>query len=142
MSGRKLDTGDYPLAEQRPDLVRSHGGRSLDDLTMDAVMDGDVTLEDLRITPDALRMQAEIARAAGRATLAANFERAAEMTALPQATVMQVYEKLRPGRAASKQELLDIAAALRDDYGAVLLAAMVEEAADVYERRGLFRFRF
>jgi propanediol dehydratase small subunit len=31
---------------------------------------------------------------------------------------------------------------LRDEFGAERLAAFLEEAADVYERRGLFRFRY
>lgn len=138
---RKLERGDYPLAENRPDLVRTASGKTLDDLTLDAVVSGEVELADLAITPTALRHQAEIARAAGRAALAANFERAAEMTGLPQELVLSIYEKLRPGRARDKEELLAIAADLRA-RAAEKLAAFIEEAADVYERRGLFAFRF
>ena len=85
----------------------------LTDITLDAVMAGDVTMEDLRITPEALRAQAEIARDAGRPTLALNFERAAELVDVPQDFIMQVYELLRPGRARSRQQLLDAAATLR-----------------------------
>ena len=96
----------------------------------------------LRITPAALRQQAAIARAAGRPTLAQNFERAAEMVAIPQETVMQAYELLRPGRAKSKAELLEMAAGLRRDHGAERLAAFLEEAAAVYEKRGLFTYRY
>ena len=90
----------------------------------------------------ALRQQAEIARAARRSALAANFERAAEMTALPQSVVMAVYERLRPGRARNKSELLAVAEDLRREHGAERLAAFVEEAAEVYGRRGLFKTRF
>ncbi len=142
MSSKRPGTGDYPLAEQRPDLISSHGGHSLDDLTLDAVARGEVTLDDLRITPDALRLQADIARDAGRETLAINFERAAEMTLIPQPVIMEIYELLRPGRAKSRDELLQAAARLRREYGAEQMAAFLTEAADVYERRGLFTFRF
>ena len=69
-------------------------------------------------------------------------ERAAEMTALPQSMVMAVYERLRPGRAQDKAALLAVAADLRREHGAERLAAFVEEAAEVYARRGLFKTRF
>jgi propanediol dehydratase small subunit len=99
-------------------------------------------MDDLRITPEALRAQAEIASAAGRPTLAANFERAAEMVKVPQKLVMELYELLRPGRASHKDQLIGAARRLREEFGATNLAAFFEEAAEVYERRGLFRFRF
>jgi propanediol dehydratase small subunit len=137
-----LGLTDYPLAENRPDLVRSASGQSLDLLTVERVTSGEVGLTDLAITPEALRQQAEIARAAGRTTLAANFERAAEMVALPQELILSVYEKLRPGRAKDKAEMMGLVADLRHTHGAAKLSAFVEEAADVYERRGLFSFRF
>jgi propanediol dehydratase small subunit len=55
---------------------------------------------------------------------------------------MQVYELLRPGRATSKDELSAAAKTLRDNYGAENVAAFIEEAAEVYERRALFKPRF
>jgi propanediol dehydratase small subunit len=55
---------------------------------------------------------------------------------------MQVYELLRPGRAAEKSVLIEAAKLLRRDYGAAKLADFIEEAAEVYERRGLFTYRF
>ena len=142
MSGKKLGRADYPLAEKRPDLVRTRGGKTLDDLTLTAIEAGDVSLEDLRITPQALRQQAEIATAAGRPTLGRNFNRAAELIDVPQDVILGIYELLRPGRAKGKQDLLDAARLLRDTYKAPRMAAFVEEAAEVYERRGLFSARF
>ena len=65
----KLTIADYPLAETRSDKIRGQRGKSLDDITLDAVMAGKVTMEDLRITPQALADQAEISRAAKRPTL-------------------------------------------------------------------------
>jgi propanediol dehydratase small subunit len=142
MGDRKLTAGDYPLAEKRPELIRGPSGRPLDAITLDAVVAGEVELEDLRITPEALRMQADIARAAGRPMLAANFERAAELVDVPQDFIMKIYELLRPGRAKDKQPLLDAARTLRETHRAERMAAFVEEAAEVYERRGLFTYRY
>lgn len=142
MSDLKLSIDDYPLAEKRPDVVRSKRGKRLDEITLDAVIEGRVTLEDLRITDTALRQQAEIARAAGRPTLAANFERAAELVDVPQEAIMRIYELLRPGRARTKDELLAAAKELGETYSAPRMAAFIAEAAEVYERRGLFKRRF
>lgn len=133
---------DYPLAETDPHAVKGPRGKSLADVTLDAVLAGEVTMEDLRITPEALLAQGEIARDAGRPTLAENFARAAELVNVPQDLIMQVYELLRPGRATSRQQLLDAARTLREEHGARRMAAFVEEAAEVYEQRGLFTFRF
>lgn len=142
MTKRGPGIADYPLAEKRPELVRSSRGKSLLDLTLAGIEAGAVTLEDLRITPQALRDQAAIATDAGRPTLGRNFERAAELVEVPQDVVLRVYELLRPGRAKTKAELLAAAQLLRDTYKAELMAGFVEEAAEVYERRGLFTYRF
>jgi propanediol dehydratase small subunit len=142
MSDERLSIADYPLAEKRPEIVRGKRGKGLDEITLEALIADRVTLEDLRITAAALRQQAEIARAAGRDTLAANFERGAELVDIPQDTIMRIYELLRPGRAESQSALLAAARELREQYGAEGMAAFVEEAAAVYERRGLFKKRF
>ncbi len=142
MSKEHLSVADYPLAEKRPEIVRGKQGKQLDEITLEALLEDRVTLEDLRITSAALRQQAEIAESAGRSTLAANFERAAELVDVPQDTIMRIYELLRPGRAQSPKELLAAARELREQRGAERMAAFVEEAAEVYERRGLFKKRF
>jgi propanediol dehydratase small subunit len=143
MSGKKrLTTSDYPVAEKRPDLARTRDGKRLDDLTLEALEAGKVALEDLRITPVALSQQAEISVAAGRPTLARNFERASELVDVPQDVILKIYELLRPGRAKGKSDLLEAANLLRRTYKADQMAAFIEEAAEVYERRGLFSKRF
>ena len=142
MTDTRLGIADYPLAEERPDLVRSARGEPLDALTLGALERGEIGMEDLRITPEALRQQAAIARAAGRVTLAQNFERGAELVSVPQELIMQAYELLRPGRADGKQALLEMAERLRRDYAAMTIAAFLEEAAETYEKRGLFTYRF
>ncbi len=133
---------DYPLAETQPEAVIGQRGKPLAAITLGAVLSGDVTMEDLRITPQALNAQAEIARDAGRPTLALNFERAAELVDVPQDVIMAAYELLRPGRATSKQQLLECARKFRDEHKATRMADFIEEAAQTYEERGLFTYRF
>jgi propanediol dehydratase small subunit len=89
-------------------------------------------------SPEALAEQARVARAAGFTQLAENFERAAELTAVPPAELLRVYELLRPGRS-SQDELLAAAEMLEEKYGARINAAFVREAAAVYAQRGLYR---
>lgn len=129
----------YPLAENAADELHDGRGRPFAELTLEAVLAGDVTMEDLRITPDALRRQAGIARGAGRMALAMNLERGAELVDVPQEVIMQTYELLRPGRAASRAELLEQAAFLRRAHGAEAIAAFLETAARHYHRRGILR---
>lgn len=137
-----LGKADYPVAEKHPDRLRGARGKALSEITLDAVLSGAVTIEDLRITPAALRDQAEISTAAGRPMLAQNFLRAAELVAVPQELVMQAYEMLRPGRAKSQAELAALANRFRRDFGAEGIARFIEEAAAVYQERGLFTKRF
>jgi propanediol dehydratase small subunit len=142
MTKKKPGAADYPLAERRPEIVRGARGKGMDELTMDNVLSDAIGMEDFRITPEALLQQAEIARDVNRTTLAENFGRAAEMALLPQQLIMEIYELLRPGRAQDKAALMAAAGTLRSEYGAERLARFIEEAAEVYERRGLFTFRF
>lgn len=133
-------SSDYPLAARRPELLRTPTGKRLDEITMDAVLADDVVADDLRISPETLRLQAQIADAVGRRQLAENFRRAAELTALPDDRVLQIYNALRP-RAATKEQLLGIADELADEHRVVLCAALVREAAEVYEQRGILAER-
>ncbi|MGH3581005.1 MAG: diol dehydratase small subunit, partial [Mycobacterium sp.] len=89
-----------------------------------------------RITPDTLRLQAQISERVGRPQLGANLRRAAEMTAISDARVLAIYNALRPN-ASTKSELESIAEELTTQYDATHLAELVREAADVYERRDL-----
>ncbi|WP_112312645.1 diol dehydratase small subunit [Pseudogemmobacter bohemicus] len=140
MSRSPLDL--YPLSEKASALVRTPGGLGLEDFTVDAALEGRIGPQDLAITPEVLRLQADIARAAGRDTLAANFERAAELTAVPQEMLLDTYELLRPGRAGAAAELRARAQLMRARFNAPLIAALIEEAAEIGEKRGLFTKRF
>jgi propanediol dehydratase small subunit len=64
------------------------------------------------------------------------------MAALPQRVIMEIYELLRPGRAKSEAELISAAKLLRETYGTFKLADFLEEAAEVYRRRGLYMGRY
>lgn len=129
-------SADYPLSLNRTDLLNTPNGKSIDAITMDAVMAGDVVASDLRITPQTLRLQAQIAEKVGRPQLGANLRRAAEMTVISDERVLQIYNALRPN-ASTKAELQAIAEELDSQYGAGRLAALVREAADVYDRRDI-----
>ena len=129
---------DYPLGTRRPDLVRTPSGRALAELNIAAVRDGSITAGDMRATPETIRRQAEVARAAGRVPLAENLERAAELALIDAATILEVYTALRPHRSTAA-ELADWGARLDGEHAAPLTAAFVREAATAYARRGLLR---
>jgi len=122
----------YPLGTERPDLVKTPGGLSLDQLSLHA--EG-VESSELRVRPETLRLQADVAAAAGRVELAANLRRAAELAPVPDATILAVYTALRPRRSTAA-ELEDWAGRL-DEWEAPLTAAFVREALAVYRERGL-----
>ena len=116
-------------------VVCALSGRSVDELTLEAVRRGEVTLADLRIHPDTLERQAEVAAAHANPQLAENLRRAAELTRLPDDEVLAIYEALRPGRSTPGQ-LTGMADSLAS-RGMPRCAALLAEAAEVYARRGL-----
>jgi propanediol dehydratase small subunit len=138
-SGGKLDyRRDFPLAQKRPELVKTATGKSLDDITLEAVVKGEIKPEEIRITPQTLEYQAQIAESINRPQLAGNMRRAAELTKVPDERILEMYNSLRPNRS-TKAELLAIADELENKFGAKVCANFVREAAQVYERRGVLR---
>jgi propanediol dehydratase small subunit len=126
---------DYPLGTRRPDLVTTPSGRALEHVTLDALRAGAIDAAEIRATPVTLRLQAEVARAAGRDALAENLERAAELADVPDELLLAAYTALRPGRATADE--LEGWAARLEEHGAVGTAAFVREAAAAYAERGL-----
>lgn len=124
---------DYPIAKKHPEWIDLGQGRDLSHITMDNVMAGHITMDDLKISPSILKAQSQIAKAGGRDQIELNFSRAAEMTKVSDKRLLEMYNALRPYRS-SKQELLDIASEL-DGLGAPICANFVREAAENYERR-------
>ncbi len=90
----------------------------------------------MRATPLTLRRQADVSRAHGRHQLGESLDRAAELTAVPDGIVLEIYTALRP-RRASAAELEAWAARLESEFDAPLLAAFVREAKEAYAARGL-----
>lgn len=117
--------------------VSSHSGRSVAEVTVEAARNGDLALDDIRISRETLLVQAATAERAGSAQLAMNLRRAAEMTALSSDDMLSAYEALRPGRSTFA-ELQDLAQKLAGQQ-AHICAEFVREAAEVYQRRGLLR---
>jgi propanediol dehydratase small subunit len=128
-------TRDYPLGTRRPDLVTTPCGTPLEEVTLAAARDGAIEHDELRATPETLRRQAAVARAAGRLQLADSLERAAELTAVPDDDVLAVYSALRPGRSTASE--LEGWASRLEQLGAARTAAFVREAATAYVERGL-----
>lgn len=125
---------DYPLGTKRPELVKTPTDKSLDEITLDKVLDGEVKDEDLRITEKTLDYQAEIAEQKGREQFGKNLKRAGELTKIPDDRILEIYNSLRPNRS-TKKELLEIAAELENEYNAEINAQLIREAAEVYEKR-------
>jgi propanediol dehydratase small subunit len=123
---------DYPLGARRPDLVRTPGGIPLEELALHGER---VDAAELRATPETLRLQAEISRDAGRAQLADNLLRAAELASLPDETILAIYTALRPRRSSAAE--LEAWAVQLESRDAPASAAFVREAAQVYVERGL-----
>lgn len=105
--------------------------------TVQAAVDGNLSLSDLRMDPAALAHQAVVAGEAGNPQLADNLLRAAELATIDDEDVMNLYEALRPHRSTAEQlEALHVSLQTR---GAPRCAELVRQAAVVYARRGLLR---
>lgn len=138
MEQRKLNSQDYPLATKRPQFIKTPTGKKLEDVTVENVLSGKIGPEDVRISPETLEMQAQIAESTNRDAIARNLRRAAELIAVPDYRILEMYNMLRPFRA-SKDDLLAVAEELEKEYNAKVNAYFVREAAEIYEKRGKLR---
>jgi propanediol dehydratase small subunit len=116
--------------------IRTASGRPLEELTLQAVLAGQVREDEFRISRETLHRQADAAEKAGYGPLAENLRRAAELTALSNDQVLDIYAQLRPGRASYGQ-LIALAERLEREYNASRTASLIREAAEVYRARGL-----
>ncbi|BDX29871.1 propanediol utilization protein [Mycobacterium antarcticum] len=105
--------------------------------TVEAAVDGNLSLADLRMDPATLAHQAVVAEEGGNPQLAENFLRAAELATIGDEEVMQLYEALRPHRSTGEE--LDALRTSLETRGAARCAELVRQAAVVYARRGLLR---
>ena len=125
----------YPLSDN-PDDVKTPSGKALSEITLEAIVDGEIDGDEIVVSPETLEKQATVAAQDGRPQLAENFNRAAELAVLPDDRVLEIYNALRPS-GADKQTMVDIAEELETEYNADLNAQLVREAIEVYEQRGL-----
>jgi len=126
---------DYPLGARRPELVTTPAGTPLEEVTLDAAREGRLTGAEIRATPQTLRLQADVARAAGRSPLAENLERAAELASIPDGELLEIYTALRPRRSSAEE--LETWAERLEAWDAPRTAAFVREAAAAYAERQL-----
>ena len=134
-TGGRVTAADYPLGEKSADKLKTPTGKSINEVTLDGVLSGNIGPQDVRIRAETLELQAQVAESGGRTTFAAILRRAAELIPVPDERLLQIYNALRPYHA-TKQELQAIADELKTKYNAVVSAKLVEEAIAVGEARG------
>ena len=127
---------NYPLGQHEADTITSKTGKRLSQITLDEVKKGNVKAEDIKISPEMLKRQGQVAKEADNPQMEANFERASELSNVPDDVILTMYNKLRPNRA-TKQELVLMAQELLQKYHAPHCAKLVLEAAEIYEKRGI-----
>ncbi len=128
----------YPLIDDHDVTILAASKRPLTQITVEAVMQDELTTMDLRISSETLRQQAAIAEQSGYSQLAENLRRASELIDVPNDELLRMYDALRPHRA-TYDILQALAQTLAQKYNAPLNAQFVREAADVYRQRGLLR---
>jgi len=95
-SSTHVDSSSYPLGEKIPDKLKSPSGKYLSDITLDRVIKGEVSAADMRISPETLEMQAQVAESIGRDAFAGNLRRASELIAVPDERLLEIYNALKP----------------------------------------------
>lgn len=125
----------YPLGAGGRTKVHAASGRPVADITVEAVVSGDVGPRDVAVSPETLRLQADFAQRGGNPQLAENLRRAAELVVFEDDELLRFYEMLRPGRSSAQE--LDALAESMSERGAQRCAALVREARAAYVRRGL-----
>ena len=126
----------YPLGELEKEQIRSKTGKKLTEITLDEVMKGHISSDDIKISKEMLKAQGQVAKETGNDPMEKNFERAAELVDVPDDVTLKMYDKLRPNRS-TKLELVQMAQELIEKYNAKNCARLVMEAAEVYEKRGI-----
>ena len=124
----------YPLYRDDRGRIALPSGRPIDEFSLQNLEAGRLGPEDLGIHEETLRQQARIAGEAGFTPLARNLDRAAELTRLPDAKILEIYEALRRPAGATER-LEDLAREIEQEYDAALTAAFIREAASMLRER-------
>lgn len=138
MSDRPDGPFRFPLGQHHRDDIATRSGRPLAELDLDRVLAGGVSPDDVAVSAETLALQAEFAREAGYGEVAENLVRAAEMTRIPNAEILEIYESLRPGRSTYYQ-LLSLSQRVASMYAAEHTGAYIREAAEAYRDTGLLK---
>lgn len=125
---------NYPLSQNCHGRLRTPSGIPFDEITLEGVLEGRIQMDDLRVTAEALELQASVAEACARPQLAENFRRAAELVDVPEENLLEIYRALRPGRA-TKAGLLELAEELETRWNAVRCASFVRDAANACQSK-------
>ncbi len=128
----------YPLKDKHPEIIKSKSGKGLDEITLDAIMSGDVSADDIKISREVLILQAEVAKQDGKIQLAKNFVRAAELIEIPDDQILDMYNMLRPYRS-TEEELKQLSVRLRKEFDAEMCADFIEETLAVYKKRDILK---
>lgn len=118
----------YPLYQHDRGQLRLPSQRPIEDFSLENLLTGRLGPRDLGISENTLREQANLAENAGFHQVALNMRRAAELTRIPDAQLLDIYEALRPGRC-SPDELESLAEKIEETYRAPVTAAFIREAA-------------
>ena len=113
-------------------------GRSIEELSVQGILSGELTAEDFRIHGERLNHQAKVVDEAGYAQLAENLRQAGELTHMSNEEILEIYNTLRP-RRTSYTEMIDMADRLENERKAPLTASLLREAAEVYLKRGIVK---
>lgn len=127
---------DYPMLQKHGSNIKTPTGRGMADITLENVLKQDISIQDVRISSEMLHAQAQIAESAGKKQLGENLRRAAELTQVPDDTIIKMYDMLRPNRS-TKAQLEELAQTLLQKYRAPMCAQLVREAAEIYEKRNI-----
>jgi len=122
----------------KENTIFTFSGRSIDELSVEGILSGELTAEDFRIHGERLNHQAGAAEDAGYSQLAENLRRAAELTHMSNEEVLEIYNTLRP-RRTSYTEMIDTADRLENEKNAPLTASLVREAAEIYLKRSIVK---
>jgi propanediol dehydratase small subunit len=125
----------YPLGATGRDAVRTASGKTVAEITLDAVVSGRIEPQDVAVAPETLLLQARFAEEGGNPQLAENLRRGAELAVCSDEELLRFYDMLRPGRSSADE--LDSLAATLEERGARRCAALVREARIAYVRRAL-----
>lgn len=128
----------YPLSEKIPEQIKSKTGKKLKDITLENVLNGSITSEDVKISKDTLLLQAHVAKEQNRVQLAQNLIRSAELIDIPDEEILKIYNLLRPYRA-TEEDLLDVSKKLRSQYEAHVCADFILETLEVYKKRNILK---